>query len=201
MVQIEEARPPYVQFEFRAEEDREASIAEGHYVAHDVAYAIVTPQGSKDCIERVAEDWFKHLEQQTRDGRFPPDWLRGYKGMFADWQAGNETPAQGSDIRNWSILSPAQVKMLLEVRLRTIEDVAQANEEALTRLGMGGRALKQKAQEWLRSAKDTGQYVEALNSLKTKNKELEARNAVLEDRLKKLEAAIEATSSPKAQKL
>lgn len=40
MVQIAEARPPYVTFEFRAEEDRAASIEAGHYVSKDVAYAL-----------------------------------------------------------------------------------------------------------------------------------------------------------------
>ena len=47
MPEIMQARPPYVQFEMRAVEDRQASIDAGHYVAKDVAYAIITPAGSR----------------------------------------------------------------------------------------------------------------------------------------------------------
>ena len=53
----EDAKPPFVIFETRAVEDREQSIAEGHYVAKDVNYAIITPAGTKDRIEKVAEDF------------------------------------------------------------------------------------------------------------------------------------------------
>ena len=36
MVQKLEERPPFVRFEVRAEEDRQASIEAGHYVGKDV---------------------------------------------------------------------------------------------------------------------------------------------------------------------
>ena len=134
MVAIAEARPPYVTFELRAVEDREASIAAGHFVAKDVAYAIITPQGSKDRIERVAAEWFSQLEQQSREDRFPSEWLRAFKAAFKDWQEGHEPAVNGTDVRNWPAASPAQVKALLDVKVRTVEDLAAANEETIGRL-------------------------------------------------------------------
>jgi len=91
-MQAMDDRPPYVQFEMRAVEDRQASIEQGHYVATDVAYALVTPAGSKDRVERVVEEWFLQLEQQVREERFPPAWFKAYKEAFAAWKEGNESP-------------------------------------------------------------------------------------------------------------
>ena len=186
MVMQMENRPPYVSFERRGEEDRDASNTAGHYVAKDVNYAIITPQGSKDRIERNAEEWLEMLEAQASQDRFPREWVRQFKSMYEDWKAGNEPALNGTDVRNWPVASPANVQMLLQARLRTVEDLAQANEEAIGRLGMGGRALKAKAQEWLASSNDIGKQSEALVALKAENADLKARNTSLETQLKTL---------------
>lgn len=201
MVAIAEARPPYVIFELRAVEDREASITAGHYVAKDVPYAIITPQGSKDRIERVAEEWFAQLEQQSREDRFPSEWLRAFKSSFKDWQEGHEPAVNGTDVRNWPAASPAQVKALLDVRVRTVEDLASANEETISRLGMGGRALKARAVEWLASASSTGKQAEVLSALKAENADLKSRNYSLEVQLRDLAARLEALEKPGPKKL
>lgn len=201
MVAIAEARPPYVIFELRAVEDREASIAAGHFVAKDVPYAIITPQGSKDRIERVAEEWFSQLEQQSRENRFPSEWLRAFKSSFKDWQEGHEPAVNGTDVRNWPAASPAQVKALLDVRVRTVEDLASANEETISRLGMGGRALKARAVEWLASAFSTGKQAEVLSALKAENADLKSRNDSLEAQLRDLAARLEALEKPGPKKL
>ena len=90
MPAIAEARPPYVTFELRGEEDRDASITAGHYVAKDVAYALITPRGSKDRIERVADEWFAQLKRDVDEQRFPRDWLRHFEQAYTDWKAGKE---------------------------------------------------------------------------------------------------------------
>jgi hypothetical protein len=51
----DELKPPYVRFEVRSVEDRTASIESGHYVGKDVIFAIVTPAGTRDRIEREAD--------------------------------------------------------------------------------------------------------------------------------------------------
>lgn len=191
MPSVADARPPYIQFEFRAEEDRAESLAQGHFVARDVAYVIITPQGSKDQIERVAKDWFKQIEEQARDGRLPMEWLRAFKGHFKDWQEGNEPAVDGTDIRNWPALSPAQVRSLREAQVRTIEDLAVANEELIARIGMGGRALKARAIDWLASAENTGKQAEALSAMKVENAELKAKNEELSDTVQRLGARLD----------
>lgn len=199
MPTISENRPPYVTFELRAVEDREASIKEGHYMAHDVAYAIITPQGSKDRIERVAKEWFTMLEQQVQSNRFPREWARAYKAAFEEWEAGNEPAVNGTDVKNWPVLSPSQLRACLELRLRTIEDVAAMNEESILRLGMGGRALKAKAQDWLDSAASIGKQVEGVAALRTAHDDLVLRNKTLEQQVKELQATVATLRPASAQ--
>lgn len=186
------ARPPFVQFEIRAAEDRAASIAEGRYIAKDVIYAIITPAGSKDRIERVADEWFRHLAEQVAQDRFDRTWYAHYKQAFADWKEGREPPVSGTDIRQWPVVSPAQLKLLMDLKVRSVEDLAAANEETIMRLGMGGRALKDKAVNWLASAKSIGQASEALSALQVANQALTERNAALEAKIQQFEARLQA---------
>ena len=199
MIKIAEARPPYVTFEFRAEEDRAASIEAGHYVSKDVPFVLVTPMGSKDRHESPADEWFARREQDAAEGRFPREWLSAFKGAFAEWKAGREIPLNGTSVANWPVASPAQVKMLLDLKVRTVEDLAEANEETLNRLGMGGRTLKQKAQDWLASANDMGKVSEQLAGLRADNEALKQRNEQLEKQLREVIPQLEALT--KARKL
>lgn len=199
MIKIAEARPPYVTFEFRAEEDRAASIEAGHYVSKDVPFVLVTPMGSKDRHESPADEWFARREQDTAEGRFPREWLSAFKGAFAEWKAGREIPLNGTSVANWPVASPSQVKMLLDLKVRTVEDLAEANEETLNRLGMGGRTLKQKAQDWLASASDMGKVSEQLAGLRADNEALKQRNEQLEKQLREVIPQLEALT--KSRKL
>lgn len=171
-VAIADARPPYVEFRQVAVENRDASVEAGAKVYNDEDFAFITPIGSKDRMERKVSDWFAHLEVEVEGGRFAPEWLRQYKGAYAAWKEGLEPPLDGTPIRQWSVLSPAQVKSLLELRVLTVEDLAQANEETIRRLGMGGRDLKNKAVTWLESAQNVGSVAERCVALTEENRVL-----------------------------
>ena len=188
----EEAKPPFVIFEIRAVEDRAKSITEGHYVAKDVHYAIITPAGTKDRIEKVAEDWLKDLEEAVRQERFPHTWLVAYQNAYKSWVETREVPEFGIPVTSWPAASPAQVKMLLDLNIRTIEQVAEATEEALSRMGIGARALKAKAQAYLDASKDGGKVAGELDELRTKVEALLARDSEREAELKKLKTENEA---------
>jgi hypothetical protein len=71
---IQEAKAPWVQFERRAVEDRNASIEAGHYVAKDVDFVMITPYGSKDMIDRVAAEWFEAMAKEVEQQRYPQEW-------------------------------------------------------------------------------------------------------------------------------
>lgn len=197
---MSESRPPYVVFEVRAVEDREASIESGHYVAKDVHYAIITPPGTKDRIEKEANAWLHDLRDMVNQERFPGTWLAAYERAYKDFQESRETPLDGIAVTDWPGVSPAQVRMLLDLNIRTVEHLAEATEEAIGRMGMGGRALKSKAQAYLDACKDSGKVSEQLAALRQQVEELTARDTAREEELKTLQrekAALEAASAKK----
>lgn len=188
----DEPKPPYVRFETRSEEDRQASIENGHYVGKDVVYAIVTPTGSRDVVERKVEDWFASLEEGVKQERVPGFWLDAYKRSLENYKAQRDDPEVGTAIKDWPSATPSQIATMLDIGVRTVEQLAEANEETLTRLGMGARALKQKAIIWLDDAKNVGKHTEEIASLRGENEELKARNEDLTSRLEALEKTMEA---------
>ena len=194
-MQAAEARPPYVVFETKAMEDRAASIEKGHYVTKDVHFAVVTPQGSKDRMEREVVGWFENLEQQSQEGRFPREWLKEFKLAYEAWKEGRELPLSGTPILTWPVASPAQVKQLLDLRIKTVEDLGAANEETINRMGMGGRALKDKAVSWLTAAKSTGKVTEELAALRSELADLKARNATLDKQVERLKGEVAAQTA------
>jgi hypothetical protein len=189
---LQKARPPYVSFEKKVEEDR-SDYTPGQPMRYkDVDYAYVTPIGSKDRIERNVAEWFTQLRDQIQQGRFEQTWLDAYTASYNAWRADQEPPVNGTPIKSWPVLSPAQVKSLLALRVLAVEDLAAANEETLIRIGMGGRALKDQAIAFLKAQAPGGvaalaQQVTAmqgqLQALFDRNEVLEKANASLKAEL------------------
>lgn len=189
MPEIMQERPPFVSFETRPEEDRQASIEAGHYVSKDVDYALVTPAGSKDRVERAVTDWFPYLLRQVEENRFPQTWYDAFKAKYDHWKKGQEVPLSGTSVRMWNVLSPAQYKNLLDLHILTVEDLAAANEEALARLGMGARDLQRRAREWLKASGDVGKVSEQSAALLAENEALKERMKTLEGQVTALQAS------------
>lgn len=168
-ISINEARPPYVKFETRTQEDRQRTIETGKYVSKDVDIAIITPQGSKDRIEKEVNDWFLNLDQAVRDERLPASWLAGYKEAYARWKSDQEPIVNGTPLRDSGLCSPAQLQNCQTFNVRSVEDLANANEETVARLGMGARDLVQRAKTYLTNTggweKERAQLLERIAKL------------------------------------
>lgn len=188
--EAKEERPPYLRFEKRPVEDRDASIKAGCYMTKDVDFVYITPTGTRDVIERQVSEWFAYLAELVKQGRFRSDWLAAFKEAHKLWGQGQEIPLKGMPIKTWPVLSPAQRDNCIKLMVLTVEDLAQANEETLGRMGMGAMALKQRAIDWLKNAKDPSKVSEELNAIRiemaairTRADALEERNAALEREL------------------
>jgi hypothetical protein len=175
-------RPSYITFEMRSVEDRAASIAEGHYIAKDVPFVVVTPPGGNLVFEEPAQDW---LAKKKNDKFFDH-----YSNAFKAWQSGQEEPEVGVPIKSWASISPAQAATCLAANIRTVEDLATAPAGALQRIGMGAVALQKKAQAWLQSASDTGKTAEELVSLRRDKEEMGGQIAALTQKIAALESEI-----------
>lgn len=185
-----EERPPYVQFERRPVENKSASIEAGRYVATDVDFVLVTPPYSKDCIVHKVSSWFEITRKNVQNGRTPAKWLEAWEEAYRRWKDGQEIPLDGTPIKGWGIISPAQQEMLVHLNIRTVEDLAGANDEGLRRIGIGAMDLKQKAAAWLASMKDHGAVTQEVSSLKQENSVLRASLETLQKQLSEIKAMI-----------
>lgn len=143
-------RPPYVRWEYRPQEDRTESLKQGCYVSKDVAFAIIMRPGSKDTVERPAEEWLADLARKARENLIPQVWVPAFQASFEAWKKGEALPLNGTAIKTWPALSPSQREIVLRAGILTVEDLANFPDTELSTLGVGGLTLKQRAQAWLR---------------------------------------------------
>jgi hypothetical protein len=182
---VMEQRPPYVKFEERPVEDRNASIAAGRAIMKSEIWAIIHPLGSRDCIERNAEEWLADLDGKASRSQYNRDWVRAFHQMYEQFKSGQELTPNGTHVREWAVLSRAQAENLVSAGVLTVEDCAAMNEEAMRRVGMGARELKGRAKDWLTMA-DKRKGAEELNAVRTENGDLKTRIASLESKLEQL---------------
>ncbi len=185
MVEKEE-RPAFARFERRGIEDRKESEVQGRYVAVDVDHALITPPGSRDVYVTTVTDWFADMKRQVRDGRLPAAWYDYYQDSYDRWKKGEELPLNGTPIKTWGVLSPAQQKNLIGISVLTVEDLAQLNDEGMKRIGMGALDLKNKAVAWLRQLNDKGGLTQENAALKAENKVIKDQIALLTQQVESL---------------
>jgi hypothetical protein len=178
-------RPPMIDFEYRPVEDRSKESETGLVVYKDVAFVKIKPAGSKDCFESVADDWIKRQEENAKKGQISQAYLAYFKESYAAFKQGEVLDRPGTHVKNWGTATPAQLKMLLNAGVYTVEDLAAANEDLLKRIGMGARALQQYAINFLESAKDSGATSSKIVSLENKLADAEKRIDELKRALEK----------------
>ena len=159
-------RPAYVRFETIAKEDKAASTKAGTYIGRDVDMALITPPYSKDVWRQEVGKWFPQLDIDAQAGRIPKEWVDKYKEAYKAWKNGQDVPLDGTPIKGWLRVSPAQQEAMISAGVRTVEDLALANDEALRRIGMGAVELKNIAIAELKAAKDIGPVVRENAALK-----------------------------------
>ena len=182
-------RPAYVRFERLAEEDIPASRAAGKFVAKDVDYVLITPPYSKDIFKQKVKDWLPQLDRDQSGGRIPQQWVDLYKDAYKRWQNGQEMPLNGSPIKGWGVISPAQQETLLRMNILTVEDLAGVNDEGVRRIGMGAVELKNKAQAWLAQLGDKGPLTMKMAALEQENGQLRGEVATLSRQVHELMTA------------
>lgn len=157
--------PPHVRFESRPEEDRNASIESGMMVYKDVDYAIITPQGGKDVVEKRATDWLADIKRKSMVGQYNREWAERFEKMYQLYKTDQELPVHGTPLKMCPAFTPAEIKQCEALNIRTLEEAAAMNEPAMANGGMGMRAIKQRALTMLENAdkQQASQKIEAQN--------------------------------------
>lgn len=144
--------PPFVRFSNEEVEDRDASIEAGYYVSKNVPIATITPSGGRDNVKKTVEELLVLWKKSGQEGRQPLDWYNHLVNAFNAWKEGNEIPDYGTPVLTFLPFTPAQRHQLINANIRTIEECAVMNEDTLSRVGMGGRELKERAIQALSTA-------------------------------------------------
>lgn len=187
MVETKE-RPPLARFERRGVEDRALSAEKDRYMERDEDFALITPPGSRDIFVTTVKEWFDEMKRQVREQRLPEEWYERYQKQYAAWKVGEELPLDGSPIKTWGVISPAQQKNLITLNILTVEDLARLNDEGMRRIGMGAVDLRNKAIAWLKQLDDKGGLTIAHAALKAENEALKTQLDLLSKQVQALAA-------------
>jgi len=190
--QDEHAVMPFIRFERRPIEDKAASVAAGHYVAKDVDYALITPPYSKDVLIKKVDAWLEQLKTDVSNKRVPQSWVDAQKKAYNYFLKGQELPLEGTPIKGWGMISPAQQETLVKMHVLTVEQLAAMNDEGVRRVGIGAIELKNKATAWLKNIKKAGASTLEITALKKENENLKADMLVLKEKMNELIAQHEA---------
>ena len=185
-------RPPYVTFKSEPKENKKLSQEKGRYIAEDVEYACITTPGSKDILFERLPQWWDKLAEQVQNGRCPSAWVSRWKEQHANWKKGQEMPPEGTPVRGWAVVTPAQQEMLIRANILTVEDLANASADALQQVGMGSVSLKVKAETWLKAASlnGRGKVTQEMAAVKRENEHLKSEVETLKAQVEKLTAMV-----------
>lgn len=207
MTQVNDSRPPYVEFQRRAVEDRSKTLETGVYATKDVDFIILVPHGSegKTRIEQEYTLWLQKIKPMTgpkgfgADGhfevasRFNPDWVSKIEFAYEKWKKGEDMDVEGTPLKNWPAISPGQMRSCLDLHIQSVEQLASAADDTIERLGMGGFSLRQRARDWLASKGDSGLKLSAdLEALRASNVAKDQQLAATQEQLDALQAQVQA---------
>ena len=180
-------KPAYVEFSTMAKELKKRSEEEGRYVAIDVDIVSVRQVGATDSVIFEVDRWLKQNQAEVKGGRLPHEHADYYKRAYERWKSGQELPLEGTPIKGWAVISPAQQETIIRAGVRTVEDLAQMNAEAMQRIGMGAVMLKNKATAWVAQAKDKGPLTMQMSNLQAENELLKLTMQKLTEQMQALQ--------------
>lgn len=201
----DDLRKPFIKFETVCIEDRQASAQSGLYMVKDQDVIIIIPYGSEGKTELREEYsfWLDKMKKQIgpvrapggdsgtpmiMESRFPREWLEAIEKGYAAWKRGEELPVEGTPLKQWAVLPPSIVSNFIANNIFTIEQLAQASDEAINPVGMGARIYRNQAQDWIKLNKEgeRNKMVMQLTQMTADNARLTAQVSSMMDQIKEL---------------
>lgn len=153
--------------------DQAASAREGREIYKTVERVEIIMPGISQLTKPVANVTQEHIDR----------WPDQYK----QFKAGQEMSVSGVPLEQWPILKRAQVLELKHLGFLTVEQVANMNDHAIQRIGMGGLRLKQLAQSYLDDevaqaelAKTTAENARLKQQVSEQGEQIKQMSAMLE---------------------
>jgi hypothetical protein len=177
-----------VRFERVAVEDHGAKSVNGVLPTIDIEYVYVTPpysSGNSEVVKK-AGPWLEDCHRKAKNGLLDPRHAAHYQAQYDAWKTGLELPPEGTPIRGWQMLTPAQQENCIRLKIPTVEYLAAATDEGLKAMGMGALDLKRKAIAWLAQAHDKGPLTLEMAKMQKENDALKVSIETLQEQVKAL---------------
>ncbi len=188
---IRKEAPPFVRFEFmECGVDVEASAKSGTRIPLVKAFALIMQHGSKDVVEKNAEEWLKQIEEKAINGMYNPEWVTRFKMQYEAFCKGNELPRHGTPIRTWPAPNREQVIRLQALGITTVEDLAAIPDSGLQNVGLDGRYLRDLAKNYLEESKGVGAMAKKVSDLEQADRENKATIERMSSQIAALEAVL-----------
>lgn len=98
------------------------------------------------------------------------------KPAYERWKAGQESPVDGTPLAAWPGATPQLVKALTPANIRSVEDLAQMEDSAISKLAIQNlRRLRQDARAFIEAQKSTAAVSGEVVKLRNENEALKAR--------------------------
>ena len=151
----------YPRFYIDPVQDHVASEREGRPIFRDVERVEIIIAGNQ---------YTKPIENVTNEHR--ARWPKEYEAF----KAGIELSPEGTPLEEWPILKRSQILELKALGFKTVEHIRDMSDQAIQRIGMGGRQLKGLAEGFL----DDAARVAETNRLAKDNERKDAQIAALQ---------------------
>lgn len=169
-----------IEFEIRAIEDRNLTLETGHLGVIEKEFCKITVRGGNLSVDKEITD------NQLKEWRLDPSRKYIYE-QYVAWKEGKESPINGFPLTEWPAISIGMVTALAKIRVRSVEELADIQDDFLPKVGQPGtRAIRDKAREWLKVSANQGKIVEQITSMQLviddvveKNKKLQIENEAL----------------------
>ena len=169
----------FVEFYMAPVRNNHKSEQAGRPIFDDVTHVrIQAPGDMLTVVEREAWDGDKR--------RFPRQWQ-----AFEAQQAGREE-LSGTPISTWPALSRSQVEELRALKFYTVEQIANASDQQLQRIGMGGFGLRTTATAYLESATNSALAQQQATELARRDQQI----AELQEQIARLASAVDDKRGP-----
>lgn len=141
---------------------------------------IQTPGDTKTLIETRAIDGHK------KD--FPKAWDLYSRGMQA--------VTEGTPLDEWPAVTRSQVKELQYVNIRTVETLAEISDANIQKMGPGYTQLRQRAREYISTAKDSA----ASTAASRENEQLREEIKLMKEQMAAMRAQMDAKADEPEEK-
>lgn len=160
------------------------------FYLHPVRQGHASQVAGRDIFKDEEYIWIRFAGDRTKEIRRPVD-LLGSNGAPPDperfpkaWMAFKNSGVEvheGTPLEEWPIVGKSTAMNLKGMNVHTVENLAAVSDAVLHNLGTGGRELRDKAQAWLKAAKDASAVSSMQAELAKRDEDIAALKQQLAD--------------------